>query len=99
MMTLTEMAEAFSASSDEEFLHDERIANPRHARRDLAAFLLLAELVRGDDPMISTAAHDEYFLSIDCEELAKVITVDQVVELVRCGIRYDAQYDCLAVFA
>jgi hypothetical protein len=48
--------------------------------------------------MVSAAEHDEIWLDVDCEELAKVITEDQVLELTRCGVHYDSGYDALKLF-
>jgi len=95
MKTLGERFEQF----DTEFLAWQLVANPRAQRRDLHAFLLLDELVPGTLPIICAAEHDEYYLEIDCEALNKAATDEQLLELRRCGIRYDSECDCLAVFA
>jgi hypothetical protein len=50
-----------------EFLAFDRIEKPRHARRDLAAFLLLDELVPGTKPIVAAAEHDEFYLDTDCD--------------------------------
>jgi hypothetical protein len=86
-------------SDDDEFLKFERVANKKSTRPDLHAFILLNELVPGETDIVSAAEHDEIFLSIDCEELAKVVTLEQVIELSRCGVRYHDEYDCLCMFA
>jgi hypothetical protein len=46
--------------------------------------------------MIAWAGHDEISLSIATEDLAKVITEDKVLELVRCGFRADTE--CIKMF-
>ncbi len=48
--------------------------------------------------MVSAAEHDEILLDVDLEELAKVATEEQIVELIRCGVRYDSSTDSLAMF-
>lgn len=58
-------------------------------RWDLNAFLLLERLVPGEGDMISAAEHDEFFLSVDLEELAKVATEEDVKTLLRCGVCLD----------
>lgn len=98
MKTLDERFEQFE-QFENEFLTFHLVAEPRSQRRDLHAFLLLDELVPGSKPLISAAEHDEYYLEIDCEALNKVATDEQLLELRRCGIRYDSEFDCLAVFA
>ena len=94
-MDMNERWEQFA----DEFLKFERVENKRSQRRDLHAFLILDELQPGTSKIISAAEHDEYFLDIDCEKLAGIITDEQIRDLYRCGIRYDNEYDCLAVFA
>lgn len=77
----------------------ESIESPRTKRPDLHAFLVLDELQPGKRDIISAAEHDEFWLDIDCEKLAEVITEDQVRDLVRCGIRYDDENESLCMFA
>lgn len=52
----------------------------------------------GDRRMVSAAEHDEYWLSVSLEDLAAVVTPEQVIKLSRCGIRCDVDDDLLAVF-
>lgn len=95
-----ELAELFD-KQDDEFLKDERLSpHPLTKRRDLRAFLLLESILpatNGRD-MVTAAEHDEIWLDIDPEELAKVITEEQIIELIRCGVRYDAGIDSLCMF-
>ncbi len=95
MTTLKEMFDA----ADDEFLHFERIESPKHPRRDVCAFIMLHEMVPGDGALISASEHDEYFLDTDCDKLAKAATPELVRDLHRCGIRYNEDYNCLAVFS
>lgn len=94
-MTLAEMFEA----ADDEFLRFERIESPKHPRPDVCAFLMLHEAVPGKADMVRAAEHDEFYLSVNCDDLAKVATPEFVRDLHRCGVRYDPHYDCLAMFA
>ena len=77
------------------------IVAPRSQRPDLHAFLLLDELVPGKPghDLISASKHDEFYLDIDMEQLNAVISDAQIEELVRCGVRYESVYGCLAMFA
>lgn len=77
----------------------ERVQNPVHARPDLCAFLTLDRLCPspGRD-MVTAAGHDEIFLGIDVDALARVATEDDVLLLTRCGVRFDRSNDCLALF-
>ena len=96
MMTVERLEEMLKADSDE-FLKFERIENKRSNRPDLHAFLLLDELCPGTTDMVDAAEHDEIFLEVSLEDLATVITEEQVIELIRCGVRMS--YDSLAMFA
>lgn len=101
-MTYNEMRDLFSKYNDE-FLEFENIPDSRKLskRADLNAFLLLDNLLSSSEStenIISAATHDEYYLSIDVEELARFITEEDIKDLLRCGIRYDSSYDCLARF-
>lgn len=72
----------------DEYLHFERIAEPRHRRPDLCAFLLLADALPPDDrKMVGAAEHDEIGLEVTIAMLANVATPDLVRDLVRCGVR------------
>lgn len=84
---------------DDEYIKFERVENKLHNRPDICAFLLLDRLMpaSGKD-MVCAAANDEIFLSVDCEKLAEVATEDDILMLSRCGVRYDSENDCLAMF-
>lgn len=96
-MTVDEMKRAFKAEISE-YGHFPRIEKPRSTRPDLHAFQLLDELVPGTRDIVSSTGHDEIWLSIEPALLAEAITAGQVQELVRCGVRYDADHDALCMF-
>jgi hypothetical protein len=84
---------------DDEYLKFGRVENPLYPRPDIAAFLLLDKLVPAsfERDMVCGAGHDEIFLDTDVEELTKVATEEDVLTLVRCGVRLiDGDY--LAMF-
>ena len=85
-------------ADDAEFLKWDRVESRRSQRPDLHAFLLLDELQPGNRDMVCAAAHDEFWLGINVEKLAQVITAEQCIELQRCGVRYDEGSDSLAFF-
>lgn len=80
---------------DDEYLNFEKVQNKRSRRADIHAFLLLDELLPpeegecGTQNLISCAEHDEFWLEVDLDKLLKVVTKDQVLELVRCGVLID----------
>jgi hypothetical protein len=92
------IAEVFEKYSDEEFLKFDRVENKRSKRADLHAFLLLDTLIPGDSDMVSAAEYDEIFLEVSPDKLAEVATEEQVLELIRCGVRLDSYTDSLAMF-
>lgn len=77
---------------DDEYLCFEKIENPRSLRSDLNAFLLLDSLVPGkSNDIISAASHDEIYLGISLEGVQDVLTEEMVVELIRCGVRFEEE--------
>lgn len=66
-------------------------------RADLHAFMLLDSLVPCTHDMVSAVEHDEIFIEVSLDKLAAVATEEQMVELIRCGVRL-SEYDCLAMF-
>lgn len=89
--------ERFEAVNDE-FLEFDRIENKRSQRPDIHAFLLLDDIFpnAGHD-MVTSAEHDEIWLDPMDDQL-KLLTDEQIVELVRCGARHDRHNGCLAMF-
>ena len=94
---MLDLREVFKKHADE-YNRFERVENKRHDRQDLCAFLLLHELVPGKTDMIATAGHDEIWLRVSPDALAAVATEEDVVTLIRCGVRLDRSTDSLAMF-
>lgn len=92
------LQETWGKHEDGEFLKFERVQNKLANRPDIHAFLLLDKLVPGDSDMVSAAEHDKIWLNVQVEELAKVATEEQIIELIRCGVRLDSSTDSLAMF-
>jgi|SRR3970282_1271855 len=101
MLNLEELYEKYVDEESHEF---GRVENKLSARADIHAFLLLDKLVPLDTSkphcrnIVAAAKHDEIYLSTDCEELAEVITEEQFLELVRCGVMYDSDTESLSIF-
>lgn len=96
-MNKKELKRIMSENSDDHS-NFELVKIKKSERNDLHAFLLLDSLIPSNRSIISASEHDEIYLDIDLDELSKVITEEQVIELVRCGVRYDSDYDCLSMF-
>lgn len=97
-MNLQEIWDKHSDGDGDEFLKFERVQNKLSSRPDIHAFLLLDRLVPSNHDIVSCAAHDEIWLSVTPEELEKVATEEQIVELIRCGVRLDGSTESLAMF-
>ena len=95
-MTREELEATFE-KFDKEHGKFNRAKSPPSKRPDLCAFLLLDRLVPGNRDIIGDARHDQFFLSIDLDELAAVATESDILTLVRCGVMIDE--DGLAMFA
>jgi len=97
-MTSEEIAKLFEIH-DEEFIQFDRVSHKLSKRRDLHAFILLDKLCPGKSKMVSAAAHDEIYLHPEIDDLVNAgITEEQVIELIRCGLRYDDSTNSLAMF-
>lgn len=85
---------------EDEYLKFEREAAPRHPRPDICAFLMLHELAPGKigRDMIGSAEHDEIWLDADVDTVAQNANEQQIVTLIRCGVRLDSQTYALAMF-
>ncbi len=49
--------------------------------------------------MVACAAHDEIWLRTDLDDLARAATKDDIITLIRCGVRIDEEHESLAMFA
>jgi hypothetical protein len=99
-MTEEELVKVFEDNMDEEYLKFDRIPkNQRFSERtDLHAFIYLNMLVPGTKDIVAGAGHDEIYLSVGLEELAGVIPVSGVINLIRCGVMLDSETELLKMF-
>lgn len=92
-----DLEEVFARHNDEH-LHFERIEHKLSTRPDLHGFLLLDHLdPRGED-IVTCAEHNQIWLAVDLELLAKTATDGDIIELIRCGFWYDRDCGSLATF-
>jgi hypothetical protein len=84
-----ELLESIFDKYEDEFGYFERVENKFSNRPDLHAFILLDKLLPGDTDIVCASEHDQFWLSVDIKELAKVIRLDNIVDLIRCGVIYD----------
>ena len=86
------MGDIFEKFNDD-YLKFDRVENKKSQRPDLHAFLLLDELFPGTSDIIGAACHDEIYLDVDPEGLSE----ENILELVRCGVRYSDDSLCMFV--
>jgi hypothetical protein len=97
MLDLTALFE----KHENEYLAFDREQNPKHPRPDVCAFLLLHELAPRDRPntdMIGGAEHDEIWLNADPRKVAENATEEQIVTLIRCGVRFNHAHESFDMF-
>ena len=94
-----ELKEKFEKFMDGEFVQFDRVENKLHRRQDICAFLILSELAPSDKfDIVIGAEHDVIYLSVNLVELAQNATEDHIRDLVRCGVMFDEDTDCLSMF-
>lgn len=103
-MTEQEVIDLFEQHGDEEYIRDERIKPDRrlHRRPDINAFLLLDRLAGDsstDRDMVCAAEHDEFYLAVGPDNIAAKATEEDIIDLIRCGVRYDSSHCGFAMFA
>lgn len=84
--------------AEQESMKFKRVEGKRSQRHDLHAFMLLDELVPSTGDMVVSAEHDQIWLGVDPDELDRAATPEQMVELIRCGVWWDADAGCLSMF-
>lgn len=98
-MTYEEMKEKFQEHSEKYSDFEENVKNPLSKRSDLHAFILLDKLQPSEYCMIYASAHDEFFLNIDLDAIAEVITEEQIIELIACGVSLDTGRGRFSMFS
>ena len=82
------ISELFEKHDDDEYLNFARVENKTSIRSDLHAFNMLDKLFPSTSNMISDAEHDQIWINIDYDQI-ETLTEDQIIELIRSGVRYD----------
>jgi hypothetical protein len=83
---------------DDEFLKFENCTEKPFGRADMCAFAILDRLVPRDEDMISSAEHDQVFLSVDTRDVERVASEEDIANLMRCGVIYDESADSFFMF-
>lgn len=96
----SEEIEALFEKHDDEYIKFDRVSKKRSNRPDLHAFMLLDEILpESAHDIVAAAEHDEIYLDCDDEQLEACLTEELIVELTRCGVRYDSENGGLCMFA
>jgi hypothetical protein len=90
-MTLEEMEDIFETHSND-YLKYDRVEPKATGRPDLDAFLLLHHLCPGAGDIVAGAEHDEIYLGVDAPQLAEKATEQDIITLIRCGVRYSEDF-------
>ena len=81
-----------------DYLKFGRVVAKKSRRPDLHAMLLLDELFPASDKkMVCSAEHDEICFEPSGEKLNE-LTDAQILELTRCGVQYNEDYEYLSMF-
>lgn len=65
---------------------------------DLRAMTILNNLLPGSRDMVACAEHDQIWLDTDLEGLARVASISDIEDLVRCGVWLDHEAESLSMF-
>lgn len=77
----------------------ERIVFPVSQCPDICAMFLLEDICNHRvGKMISGTAHDVVYFGVDPDEVTGRITEDQVIYLLRCGVRFDKTENSFFMF-
>jgi hypothetical protein len=79
------------------YMKFEDVKNKQSNRPDIHAFLLLDKLYTSDQNIVSAASHDIIYLNFNSKKIEE-LTDKQILELTRCGVMYDDEYDSLSMF-
>lgn len=95
---MVNLQELFEKYEGKEYGKFSRVENKLSVRPDLCAFILLDKLVPNPGSNIVRAAeHDEFYIDIDMDELAKAATNEDILTLIRCRVQYSDELDSLFI--
>lgn len=101
-MTVEEMAFIFGNEdcSCAEYGKFDRVTekNRLHLRPDICGMLILDRLSPGDSDMVTAAEHDEIWFDVNAERVAANATKDDILDIIRCGLRWDDDVESFTSF-
>ena len=98
-MTLQQLVKTFEKYGDE-YIQFKSVENKLSRRPDMHTFILLDKLLPGDGKfdLITAAEHDQIWIGIEPEALARVATEEIIRDLVRCGVSFNEEDESLFLF-
>lgn len=99
-MTEQQLRELFDKHGDDEFLQWKRVPKERrrHEAPDIHVFLTLHEKYeRRANDILDSASHDEVYIDVDLDK-PNTLTEEDVIDLIRAGLRYDSEVSSLCMF-
>lgn len=97
---MLDLKELFEEHADE-YLEFNREVNPPSFCPDVCVLNLFNQLAPHytiGRSIIGVAAYNEIWFDIDPEKVAKSATEDQIISLIRCGVRYDELQGSFTMF-
>lgn len=92
------LEELFDRYSDE-YLKFERVENKMHSRQDICAFLILAGLTNEAGRNIIVASdRDKIWIDVSPDIVAEMAAEEDIITLIRCGVRFDESNDCFYIY-
>lgn len=87
---------------EDEYLNYRVDPNLLYKRHDVIVINVIDNLIPAQNEcspdLIVSASRDEIFFGIDAEKFSDIVTDDQLILLIRCGLRYDGGRGCLCMF-
>jgi len=93
-MNIEELFEKY----EDEFLNYRVDPSLEKIRKDFTIFKMLNDKFPSHKDLISGSGHEEIFLDVDPKELLSVFTEEEIVKMIRCGLRFSSEYDCLCMY-
>lgn len=92
----------FMARWDVEFGKFERIKNPTSSHRDLCAMLILSKFMTNPRTSVINSVESnsrDGFIVFEpsTHDVETMATEEQVIDLIRCGVRYNGEYGALVM--
>lgn len=94
----------FMARHSDEFGKFDRINNPPSTHRDLCALLILSRFMDPYSDVINSAESKKgncagvIVFELPIHEVERMATENQVIQLIRCGVEYNSEYDALVMY-